>query len=143
MLLEQFYRCESYQISDENMKRLRKLKDDMEVFFCAYGQIPEITNAFRSKEEHIAIYKKKNAKRKEAGLPALPVPLGSKHLIACAIDLRDKDGQLKHFIEVNPRLMETIGLWWEDFEYTPDYVHLQNVKYPSWKPGKPRSFRPY
>lgn len=51
----------------------------------------------------------------------------SKHLTGQAVDILDKDGKLKEWIKNNVPLMETIGLWIEDFQSTPTWVHFQVV----------------
>ena len=52
----------------------------------------------------------------------------SKHLTGEAADILDKDGKLKDWINNNVELMETIGVWFEDFGYTKNWVHIQIVK---------------
>lgn len=143
MIFESLYKCQLWEISEENLKRLRKLKEDFDILELAYGQEIIPTDAYRTRQEHIEIYKKKNKGRKKAD--QIPVPINSRHLTANACDCADPTGDLRHFIEKNQKLMEMIGFYWEDFDYTEDqnYIHLQNVPYPSWKPGKPHYYRPY
>lgn len=51
----------------------------------------------------------------------------SKHLSGEAVDILDKDGSLRDWILSNMYLMETTGLWLEDFGHTVGWVHFQIV----------------
>ena len=53
---------------------------------------------------------------------------GSKHLTAQACDLQDTaDRRLARWCLRNLARLEEIGLWMEDPQWTPDWVHLQTV----------------
>lgn len=53
---------------------------------------------------------------------------GSKHLDARACDLQDTpDRRLARWCLRNLARLEEIGLWMEDPQWTPDWVHLQTV----------------
>jgi hypothetical protein len=47
----------------------------------------------------------------------------SNHLIGAAADIQDSDGSLAAWTAANLPLMESIGLWMEDFGHTPGWVH--------------------
>ncbi len=49
----------------------------------------------------------------------------SKHTMGLAIDVRDADGKLMHWILKNLLLMKQLGIYMEDFRWTPTWVHLQ------------------
>jgi hypothetical protein len=53
----------------------------------------------------------------------------SKHIIGCAIDLWDTlpDRALARWCLRNRRLLEESGLWMEDPQWTPSWVHLQSL----------------
>lgn len=53
----------------------------------------------------------------------------SKHVIGCAIDLRDTVPQrpLARWCLRHRKLLEGVGLWMEDPQWTPTWVHLQSV----------------
>jgi len=51
----------------------------------------------------------------------------SKHLYGQAADISDPNGDLKAFIMANISLIEEIGLWCEDFDHTPTWIHFQIV----------------
>lgn len=52
---------------------------------------------------------------------------GSKHLTAEAADLPDADRTLAGWVADNLDVAEKIGLWFEDFRWTPTWVHCQIV----------------
>ena len=51
----------------------------------------------------------------------------SRHLIGCAADIADADGELKEWLKANPWVLETCELWCEHWESTPTWVHFQIV----------------
>ena len=56
-----------------------------------------------------------------------PSAMGSSHLYGCAVDISDKDGKLKEWLQksVGKNALIDCGLWVEDFNSTPTWVHLQ------------------
>ena len=51
----------------------------------------------------------------------------SRHLSAEACDLPDADRSLAHWCAANQDVLVELGLWCEDFRYTPTWVHAQIV----------------
>lgn len=86
-----------------------------------------VTSGYRSLQDHKRIYSTINTKRVAKGLPEISVPMGSKHLSGQALDVLDVDGELKNWCIVNEFLLEGLGLWCEDFNHTPTWVHFQMV----------------
>lgn len=87
----------------------------------ACGIILIVTSGLRSRQKQIAVYAEK-------GITDLDkIPLGSKHLSAQAVDISDPNGDLKKWIMQNIKLIEEIGFWMEDFEYTKGWVHFQTA----------------
>lgn len=84
----------------------------------AYGKPLLVTSGYRSKEDHIRIYKEK-------GIPESKIPWGSKHLSGEAIDISDPKRELQAWCLKNVALLEKIGLWCEHFDDTPNWVHFQ------------------
>jgi len=80
----------------------------------AYGKPMVVTSGLRSESDQdlLIAQKKTNAKH-------------SKHLAGLACDIKDCDGELKAWIKQNVKALEVIGLWCEDFAYTPTWVHFQ------------------
>lgn len=85
----------------------------------------KVSSGFRTMKDHKRIYEEKNAKRKAQGLPELPVPMSSRHLIGAAVDIEDADGKLKAWVAKNIEILKDIGLWCEHFDSTPTWVHFQ------------------
>lgn len=63
----------------------------------------------------------------------------SNHMLGLAVDISDKDGKLREWVLANLDLMGKLGIYMEDFRWTPNWVHFQ-VKPPA--SGK-RIFIPY
>jgi hypothetical protein len=53
--------------------------------------------------------------------------LNSKHLIGCAVDIYDPDGDLRAFLLNHPDVLIAANLWCEDSESTPNWCHFQIV----------------
>lgn len=51
----------------------------------------------------------------------------SNHLTGKAVDIGDPDRTLATWCADNVGALETVGLWCEDFRWTPDWVHFQTV----------------
>lgn len=54
-----------------------------------------------------------------------PKAMGSSHLYGAAVDIGDADGKLKAWLKANPNKLVECGLWAEDYDSTPTWVHLQ------------------
>lgn len=50
----------------------------------------------------------------------------SNHLTGRAVDIVDRDNQLKSFLKSHEHLLAECGLYAEDYEHTPTWVHLQS-----------------
>lgn len=95
-----------------------------------YGHDLMLSSGFRTMAHHIEIYKEKALKAKRP-FDESKVPMKSKHLFCQAGDVEPVNPKLlddfKKFIFQNPKLMEEIALWFEDFKYTPTWVHAQTI----------------
>jgi uncharacterized protein YcbK (DUF882 family) len=91
------------------LERLNKVR-------MVYNQLMSVTSGLRSTEQQNSLIAqgKSNAPH-------------SKHLTGQAADIYDPSGLLKRWIKDNIALIETIGLWMEDFSFTPNWVHFQSV----------------
>lgn len=49
----------------------------------------------------------------------------SKHMIGLAVDILDTDGSLMQWVLDNLSMMKDLGLYFEDFRWTPNWVHFQ------------------
>ena len=63
----------------------------------------------------------------------------SNHMLGLAVDISDKDGKLREWVLSNLDLMQKLGIYFEDFRWTPTWVHFQVVSPKSSK----RIFIPY
>ena len=87
-----------------------------------YGKPMIVTSGYRSPEYNKSIGGSAN----------------SAHCTGQAIDISCKDGKLKEWIKYNPKSLEELGFYFEDFDYTPTWVHF-TIRPP--KSGK-RFFKP-
>lgn len=113
-------------------KNLEELLLKMNKVRKAYGLPMIITSGYRSMEDHLRVYRNKGITDKSK------IPMKSKHLFCQAVDVSDPNGDLKKWIKENIKLMEEIGLWFEDFDATTNWVHFQIIPPAS----KNRFFRP-
>ena len=49
----------------------------------------------------------------------------SKHMIGLACDIADPDGALMAWVLANLALMQQLGIYHENFDWTPNWVHFQ------------------
>lgn len=101
-----------YPTTDERAANLAELLVRVNKIRAAWGKPMTITSGLRSSADQARIN------------PSAPK---SKHLIGAACDILDGDGSLKKWIKANVSLLETVGLWCEDFSATPTWLHIQIV----------------
>lgn len=63
----------------------------------------------------------------------------SNHMLGLAVDILDRDGKLREWVLSNLDLMQSLGIYIEDFRWTPTWVHFQIAPTRSGK----RIFIPY
>lgn len=110
-------------------QRMEDLQRRVNMVLEAFGEKRLPTNVFRSMQYHLDLYRRLGKR----------APLGSKHLTGDAADLEDHDGHLYAFCQANPSLLERAGLYCE--LDTKGWVHFQQVKFGSYRPGGTRWFR--
>lgn len=49
----------------------------------------------------------------------------SKHLVGLACDIVDSDGAVMKWVLQNLQMMKDLGIYMEDFRWTPNWVHFQ------------------
>lgn len=119
-------------LPNEIQENLIDLLSKLNLLRTKYGKSLKITSGFRTKEDHIKVYIQK-------GITDLKkIPMGSKHLSGLAVDFSDPNRELQKWILENIPFVEEIGLWFEDFQDTPNWTHVQTVPPKSNK----RFFRP-
>jgi uncharacterized protein YcbK (DUF882 family) len=104
---------------------LEELLKRINVVRTAYGKPMFVTSGYRSRVDHIRIYNKINADRRRLNLQERTVPWGSGHLSGQSVDIADSDGSLKAWILDNISMLESAGLWCEDFSHTATWIHFQ------------------
>lgn len=109
---------------DGHLRKLQDLLIRMSMVRSLYARPMAVTSGYRTMDKHINIYKKKAF---DVGITFSmnQVPLGSKHLLGRAVDIRDIDGALYRFLKNNESVLIRSGLWCE--EGTSGWVHFQSV----------------
>lgn len=99
-------------LTQEQIINLTILIDKISVLRDNYGKPMKVTSGVRSMEDQMRIN------------PKAP---NSAHRTGEAVDILD-DGSLKQFIANNLTLIEELDLYFEDFDHTPTWVHIQTRK---------------
>jgi hypothetical protein len=137
--LRELCSLEDYETAEHDVQfNLQRLHYCLNFIRVLYDKPMIVNSGLRSKEKHFQIYKKINDDRSSRGLPSLNIPMRSLHLRGAAADIRDVDGDFKRWILDNLEVAEDLGVYFESFEATPTWAHIQC--YPP-KSGK-RFFNP-
>lgn len=111
---------ELLKLSKDDWENLEELLVKINQFRKAYGKPLIVTSGYRSMQDHLRIYADKGITDKSK------IPMQSLHLRAAAIDVISNDIKDLHlFTKNNIKLLEDIGLWVEDLQYSPNWVHFQ------------------
>jgi uncharacterized protein YcbK (DUF882 family) len=86
----------------------------------AWGKPMTVTSGFRSKADHLRIYKEMGITDQNL------IPMNSKHLSFEAVDISDPDGKLMEWCKANEHILEDAGLWCEEKD-DKKRVHFQIV----------------
>lgn len=108
----------------ELLIRMNKIRD-------AYGRPMIVTSGFRSRAEHLRIYRNSAPDK---------IPWGSKHLSCQACDIYDPDNKLRKWCQDNDALLREIGVWMEEDQGS--WIHFQIVAFKSFKNGGTLWFKP-
>lgn len=111
-------------------------------------QTHNVNSGYRTEKHNIEIYAAINARRlahKPLPLPPQPIATKSTHLYGQGIDLADPYDLMKEFIlsDEGKKALEECDLYYEDFDYTDTWVHLQTKPFASYKKGGTRGYKPY
>lgn len=111
-----------------------------------------VSSGIRTPASNTEIYRVINA-RKKAAWDKLPDPKApfketpeatkSTHLNGQGIDLSDRLDLLKQFVQLFPKVLDLLDLFYERFEYTDTWLHLQSVAFNSYVRGGTRGFKPF
>lgn len=99
-----------YTTTPEQAKNLAKLLTVMNEIRTKYGKPMTVTSGLRSDADQARI----NPKAKK-----------SNHLMGLACDISDVDGLLWTWCMLNVKVLETLGVYLEDKQSTPTWVHFQ------------------
>jgi uncharacterized protein YcbK (DUF882 family) len=122
--------------SEEIQANLAELLEKINQVRAAYGIPMTVTSSLRTMAHHLEIYAAKGI------TDPTKIPMRSRHLYGQAVDIADGDGKLREWVLANLDLMESIGMWFEALESTPNWVHFQIVPYGSYKEGGSLFFKP-
>ena len=99
-----------YPLNPEQQKNLDILLVKMNKVRDAYGKPMSVSSGYRP----AAI---------NAGVSG--AAKNSSHTLCMACDIKDPDGSVRKWVLANLQLMKDLGLWIEDFRWTPTWVHFQ------------------
>jgi hypothetical protein len=114
-------RAKFEDLSEELQKNCSDLIVKLNKFRAAYGKPMYVSSGYRPAD----INKKIGGGSKSA------------HMSLEACDFADADGKIFEFIKANPDILEQCGLYLEDPQYSPSWIHLQSRK------ASKRVFLPY
>lgn len=106
---------------------LLKLNPIEAIYIEEFREPWKVTSGYRTAADQVRIYNEINAKRKLAKKRPLATPMRSQHMSGNAIDVYDPKGQVKHFIAEHLHLFEDSQIYFEAFQSTPNWVHMQSV----------------
>ena len=118
-------------LDKETQNNLTILLEKVNKIREAYGKPMIVTSGLRTKQHHLEIYAKK-------GIFPPNVPMKSNHLFGRAVDFADSDGQLKKWILANMKLVTELDVYFEAFNNTKTWLHVQ-INPPA---SKKRFFKP-
>jgi hypothetical protein len=98
------------ELSPELQTNVSDLLVKLNKFRTEYGHPMIVNSGYRDPAHNDAIGGAKN----------------SAHCMCQAADFRDEDGKIFEFIKNDPKILERCGLFMEDAEWTPTWIHLQS-----------------
>ena len=97
----------------EHQENLAILLEKMNKIRDLWGKPMTVTSGYRSKEDHLRIYKELAVKRNKP-FDEKAIPWGSAHLKAAAVDIADNsEYTLYNWCQSNIKTLEDVGLWCE------------------------------
>lgn len=94
----------------ETQDNLMTLLERINKIRAAYGKPMSITSCLRTVADQQRIN---------------PKAMKSNHIIGAAVDISDPKGELDEWCVQNVKLLESIGLWMEHKDDTPNWSHFQ------------------
>ncbi len=117
----------SNQVSDISLldaptqSNLNILLQKINVIRTAWAKPMTVTSGLRTMKHHLEIYAAKGITDPHK------IPMKSRHLFGQAVDISDPNQALQAWCKQNIHLLETTGLWMEDFSKTRTWCHFQIV----------------
>lgn len=99
-----------------------------------YAKPMIVTSGLRTKDDQIRVYAKKGI------TDITKIPMKSKHLTGCALDVSDLSGDLNKWCKENEEKLRDIGIWLETRQ--GNWQHFQIEPYGSYTPKKTIFFNP-
>lgn len=122
------------EIPAEHYRNMQDLLTKINKVRTAYGKVMTPTNCYRSKAHHLNIYRAKGITDESK------IPMASKHLSGCAVDIYDPMGMLNKWCKDNESYLRSIGLWLEVRQ--GNWQHFQTKPFGSYKEGGTIWFNP-
>ena len=112
------------KIPDDHIVNLAALALKLNKIRENYGKPLRVASGYRTLEHHLEIYAKKGVTDQSK------IPMKSNHLRGLACDLvpiEDHIDHLHNWVLDNVKLCEELGLYFEKFDYSPTWLHVQIV----------------
>jgi len=106
-----------YQLTPELTKNGETFLTKLNLFLADFPGEIIVTSGYRSVEDQIRIYQSSGKKP----------PMKSAHLFCRAVDLSDRDRQLKEYCMANLDKLAQCGLYIEDPTCTRNWLHFQDI----------------
>lgn len=104
-------RDKDYPLDNEKLNNLSKLIHAMNMLRALYGKPMKVTSGYRPMAANLAAGGSKR----------------SNHMVCLAVDVHDPNGDLRAFVLKHLDALKHLGLYCEDFRWTPTWVHFQVV----------------
>jgi hypothetical protein len=114
-----------------HQQNIEELVKKVNILLEQYKKNVVVTSGYRSMNKHKDIYRAKGITN---------IPMGSKHLSGCAVDIYDPKGEFHSFLQNNPSILDKADLYCENRQ--GNWQHLQSKPFGSYRPGKTRWFNP-
>lgn len=100
------------KLTPEQMGNMNTLIPKINDLLEKYGKPTSVNSGYRSPADQARIN------------PKAP---RSMHLVCAAVDLADRDHNLRHWCLTHLNVLEDLGLYMEDVAHTPSWIHLQCI----------------
>ena len=105
-------RAKFQELSEELQVNGKNLLDKLNQVRTLYGKPMYVNSGYRRQSDNDATANASKA---------------SKHMLLLACDFRDNDGELRKWCLEHLQQLKDIGIYLEDFRWTPNWVHMQIV----------------